>query len=68
MTYEEIFEKSKKLILANDASGIEGHLAVQVDITGVSCLLSVILRPIQDLSVYVVVFSMISYQSCWGKR
>lgn len=34
MTYEEIFEKSKKLILANDASGIEGHLAVQVDITG----------------------------------
>lgn len=34
MTYEEIFEKSKKLILKNDASGIEGHLAVQVDITG----------------------------------
>lgn len=34
MTYEEIFEKSKKLILANDSSGIEGHLAVQVDITG----------------------------------
>lgn len=34
MTYEEIFEKSKKLILANDASEIKGHLAVQVDITG----------------------------------
>ena len=34
MTYEEIFERSKKLILANDASGIEGHLAVQVDISG----------------------------------
>lgn len=34
MTYEEIFAKSKKLILKNDASGIEGHLAVQVDITG----------------------------------
>lgn len=34
MTYEEIFEKSKKLILKNDTSGIEGHLAVQVDITG----------------------------------
>lgn len=34
MTYEEIFARSKKLILKNDASGIEGHLAVQVDITG----------------------------------
>ena len=34
MTYEEIFAKSKKLILKNDASGIEGHIAVQVDITG----------------------------------
>lgn len=34
MTYEEIFAKSKELILANDASGIEGHLAVEVDITG----------------------------------
>lgn len=34
MTYEEIFEKSKKLILKNDASGIKEHLAVQVDITG----------------------------------
>lgn len=34
MTYEEIFEKSKKLILKNDASGIEEHLAVEVDIDG----------------------------------
>lgn len=34
MTYEEIFTKSKELILANDASSIEGHLAVEVDITG----------------------------------
>lgn len=34
MTYDEIFEKSKKLILANDASEIKEHLAVQVDITG----------------------------------
>ncbi|MCM1330339.1 MAG: SCP2 sterol-binding domain-containing protein [Ruminococcus sp.] len=34
MNYQEIFEKSRKLILANDASGIEGHLAVQVDIKG----------------------------------
>lgn len=34
MTYEEIFEKSKKLIIDNDASGIEEHLAVQVDIVG----------------------------------
>lgn len=34
MTYEEIFETSKKLILANDVSGIGEHLAVEVDITG----------------------------------
>lgn len=34
MTYEEIFSKSKELILQNDASGINEHLAVQVDITG----------------------------------
>lgn len=34
MTYEEIFSKSKELILANDASGIKEHLAVEVDITG----------------------------------
>lgn len=34
MTYEEIFSKTKELILANDLSGINGHLAVQVNITG----------------------------------
>lgn len=34
MTYEEIFSKSKELILANDTSGINEHLAVQVDIVG----------------------------------
>ncbi|MDE6762700.1 MAG: SCP2 sterol-binding domain-containing protein [Oscillospiraceae bacterium] len=34
MTYEEIFSRSKELILANDASGIGEHLAVEVDITG----------------------------------
>lgn len=34
MTYEEIFSKSKELILANDTSGISEHLAVQVDIVG----------------------------------
>ncbi|MDE6092723.1 MAG: SCP2 sterol-binding domain-containing protein [Ruminococcus sp.] len=34
MTYEEIFEKSKELILANDTDGLEGHLAVQVNIKG----------------------------------
>lgn len=34
MTYEEIFEKSKKFILKNDASDIKEHLAVEVDIAG----------------------------------
>lgn len=34
MTYEEIFSKSKELILANDASGIGEHLAVEADIVG----------------------------------
>lgn len=34
MTYEEIFSKSKDLILANDASSIGEHLAVEVDIVG----------------------------------
>lgn len=34
MTYEEIFSKSKELILANNASGIGEHLAVEVDIIG----------------------------------
>lgn len=34
MTYEEIFAKSKELILANATDGLEGHIAVQVNITG----------------------------------
>ena len=34
MTYEQIFEKSKKIIMKSDVSKIDGHLAVQVDITG----------------------------------
>ncbi|MBP1561942.1 MAG: SCP2 sterol-binding domain-containing protein [Oscillospiraceae bacterium] len=34
MTYEEIFSKSKEIIMKNDVSGIDGHLAVEIDITG----------------------------------
>lgn len=34
MTYEEIFNKSKELILANEVEGLEGHIAVQINITG----------------------------------
>ncbi|MBO5105244.1 MAG: SCP2 sterol-binding domain-containing protein [Ruminococcus sp.] len=34
MTYEEIFTKSKELILANEADGLEGHIAVQINIVG----------------------------------
>ncbi len=34
MTYEEILEKTKKVVLANDLSDIKGHLALEVDITG----------------------------------
>ena len=34
MTYEEVFSKSKEIIMASDVSGIEGHLAVEVDIVG----------------------------------
>ncbi|MDE6501865.1 MAG: SCP2 sterol-binding domain-containing protein [Ruminococcus sp.] len=34
MTYEEIFTKSKELILANDVDGLEGHIAVQINIIG----------------------------------
>lgn len=34
MTYEEIFSKSKELILSNDLDGLQGHLAVQVNIIG----------------------------------
>ena len=34
MTYEEIFAKSKEYILSQAPEGLEGHLAVQVNITG----------------------------------
>ncbi len=34
MSYEEVFAKSKEIIMKSDVSGIGGHLAVQVDITG----------------------------------
>lgn len=34
MTYEEIFNGAKELYLSKDVSGIDGHLAVQIDITG----------------------------------
>ena len=34
MTYWEIFEKSKELILSNDLEGLEGNLAIQVNIVG----------------------------------
>lgn len=34
MTYEEIFAKSKELILPNDASEFKDHIAVEVDTTG----------------------------------
>ena len=34
MTYEEIFAKSKEIIMKSDVSGIDGHLAVEIDIVG----------------------------------
>lgn len=34
MTYEEIFEQSKSYILEHDVNGIDGHLAIQIDIIG----------------------------------
>lgn len=34
MTYEEIFEQSKEYILSNDIEGIEGNLAIEIDIVG----------------------------------
>lgn len=34
MTFEEIFEKSKEIIMKHDVSEILGHLAVQINITG----------------------------------
>ncbi len=34
MTYEEIFQTSKNLIMKSDVNKVDGHLAVQVDIDG----------------------------------
>lgn len=34
MTYQEIFQKSKDIILDNDVSDIKEHLAIEVDIIG----------------------------------
>ena len=34
MTFQEIFEEVRKEIYSNDLSGLEGHLAVQVNIVG----------------------------------
>lgn len=34
MTFQEIFEEVRNEIYANDLSGLEGHLAVQVNIVG----------------------------------
>lgn len=34
MTYEEIFSKTKELVLSKDASNLTGHIAVQINIVG----------------------------------
>lgn len=34
MTYEQIFEKSKQIIMEKETDGLPGHLAVQINITG----------------------------------
>ena len=34
MTFQEIFQEVRDLIYANDLSGLEGHLAVQINIQG----------------------------------
>ena len=34
MTYEEIFQKSKDLIMKSDVSKVDGHLAVEINIEG----------------------------------
>lgn len=34
MTYEEIFNKSKEIIMKSDVSGIDTNLAVEIDIVG----------------------------------
>ncbi|MDE5564474.1 MAG: SCP2 sterol-binding domain-containing protein [Oscillospiraceae bacterium] len=34
MTYEEIFAKTKELVLSHDVDGLEGNIAVQINIIG----------------------------------
>lgn len=34
MTFKEIFNQSKEIIMKGDVSDISGHLAVEVDIIG----------------------------------
>ena len=34
MTYQELFEKVRDEVYSNDLSGLEGHLAVQINIVG----------------------------------
>ncbi len=34
MTYEEIFAKTKELVLSHDVNGLEGTIAVQINIIG----------------------------------
>jgi putative sterol carrier protein len=34
MTYEEIFQTAKEAFLKRDVSGLQNHMAVQIDITG----------------------------------
>ncbi len=34
MTYEEIFAKTKELVLSHDIDGLEGNIAVQINIIG----------------------------------
>ncbi len=34
MTYEEIFAKTKELVLSHDTDGLEGNIAVQINIVG----------------------------------
>lgn len=34
MTYEEIFNKTKEIVMKSDVSGIDDHLAIEIDIEG----------------------------------
>lgn len=49
MTYQEIFEKVRDEVYSNDLSGLEGHLAVQINIIGEGAFYIVLL----DGKVYV---------------